>query len=492
MRRSWLIGLAVCLLAGCAVGSDYQRPAYPAPTDFRGEGPGIPTRPADVSLGDLRWFEVFKDPKLQELIRLALKENYDVRIAAQRVLEARQLVTATRSFLFPSVFFDASHINTRTSERGLTPVPPDLSERSAQQLAGDLTWELDFFGRIRRATEASIADFFASEENRNLINQLLVTNLARAYIELLEVDLELEIARQTLKSRQASYRLVKFRQEGGVDTMLAVRQAEGLVYGASQTIPDLQRLIEQKENEISTLLGRNPGKIDRGKLDEQDLLVKIPPGLPSSLLERRPDIRGAEQQLVAANARIGEAKALLFPQITLTASAGYQSAALSRLIAPASSFWTVIPALTQPIFTAGRLRANVRAAEARKQQALLGYQQTIQQAFREVSDSLIGYRKLEETRREQEKLVATLTDQTRLARLRYRGGVTSYLEVLDSERQLFDAELNLARAKGNELLAVIALYRALGGGWQVDASRLWPRAANANHDENLSQTVNER
>ncbi len=250
--------------------------------------------------------------------------------------------------------------------------------------------------------------------------------------------------------------------------MLAVRQAQGLVYGASQTIPDLQRLIEQKENEISTLLGLNPGKIDRSKLDEQNLVVDIPPGLPSSLLERRPDIRAAEEQLVAANARIGEAKALLFPQITLTAAAGYQSVALSRLIAPASSFWTVIPALTQPIFTAGRLRANVKAAEARQQQAMLTYQQTIQQAFREVSDALIGYRKLKETRLEQEKLVATLTDQTRLARMRYRGGVTSYLEVLDSERQLFEAELNLARAKGNELLAVIALYRALGGGWQVD------------------------
>jgi len=469
--KPWLLACLACfLLAGCAVGPDYKRPSYPVPKEFRGEGPGIPAEPMTASFGDFRWFELFKDPKLQELIRIGLEENYDVRIAAQRVLEARASVTATRSFLFPSVFAGISHINTRTSERGLTPVSRNLAERSAHQIAGDLTWELDFFGRIRRATEASIADFFASEENQNFVIQLLVTDLARSYIELMELDLELEISRRTLKSRQDSYRLVKVRQEGGVDTMLAVRQAEGLVYGASQTIPDLQRLIEQKENEISTLLGRNPGKIDRSKLDEQNLVVDIPPGLPSSLLERRPDIRSVEEQLIAANARIGEAKALLFPQITLTAAAGYQSVALSSLIAPASSFWTILPALTQPIFTAGRLRANVKAAEARQRQAMLTYQQTIQQAFREVSDALIGYRKLKETRLEQEKLVATLTDQTRLARMRYRGGVTSYLEVLDSERQLFEAELNLARAQGNEILSIIALYRALGGGWQTDVS----------------------
>jgi multidrug efflux system outer membrane protein len=376
-------------------------------------------------------------------------------------------------YLYPSLpsvsFLSWSFFPFCSSARGPTPISCDLAERSATQIAGDLTWEIDLFGRIRRATEASIADFFASEENRNLVMQLLVTNLARSYIELMELDLELSISQNTLKSRQDSYRLVKIRQEGGVDTMLAVRQAEGLVYGASQTIPNVQRLIEQKENEISTLLGRNPGKIDRSELDKQNLAVTIPPGLPSSLLERRPDIRAAEEQLIAANARIGEAKALLFPQIILTAAAGYQSVALSSLIAPASSFWTVVPALTQPTFTAGRLRANVKATEARQQQALLAYQQTIQQAFREVSDALIGYRKLKESRLEQEKLVATLTDQTRLARMRYRGGVTSYLEVLDSERQLFEAELNLARAQGNETLAVIALYRALGGGWQVEA-----------------------
>ncbi len=470
MKVSLIICLTLLLVAGCAVGPDYERPAYPVPQKFRGEGPGIPaTAQSQVSFGDLPWFELFRDPKLQNLIRLALKENYDVRIAAERELEARELVTATRSFLFPSIFAGISYISTRTSERGITPVSRALAERSATQITGDLSWELDFFGRIRRATEASVADFFAAEENRRVVTQLLVTNLARTYIELMELDLELEISRHTLKTREDSYRLVKIREEGGVDTMLAVRQAEGLVYGASQLIPELQRLIEQKENEITTLLGRNPSKIDRSRLDQQDLTVEIPPGLPSSLLERRPDIRRAEEELIAANARIGEAKALLFPRIILTAAAGYQSAALSALISPASSFWTVIPALTQPIFTAGRLRANVRAAEARQQQALLAYQRTIQQAFREVSDALIGYRKLKETRLEQEKLVKALEDQTRLARMRYMGGVTSYLEVLDSERQLFEAQLNLAQAKGNELLAVITLYRALGGGWQAAA-----------------------
>jgi len=265
MKVSLIVCLTLLLVAGCAVGPDYERPAYPVPQKFRGEGPGIPaTAQSQVSFGDLPWFELFRDPKLQNLIRLALKENYDVRIAAERVLEARELVTATRSFLFPSIFAGISYISTRTSERGITPVSRALAERSATQITGDLSWELDFFGRIRRATEASVADFFAAEENRRVVTQLLVTNLARTYIELMELDLELEISRHTLKTREDSYRLVKIRQEGGVDTMLAVRQAEGLVYGASQLIPELQRLIEQKENEITTLLGRNPWKSLRG------------------------------------------------------------------------------------------------------------------------------------------------------------------------------------------------------------------------------------
>jgi NodT family efflux transporter outer membrane factor (OMF) lipoprotein len=402
------------------------------------------------------------------LIKIALQENYDVQIAAQRVLAAREQVVIQRSFLFPTVNANAQTETLRTSTRGFTPYTVTLRERMAGVVFGDLSWELDFFGRIRRATEAARAEFFASEENRKFVIQTLVTDLARAYIELRALDLQLEISQRTVKTREESLKLVKARFSYGWDSLTPVLMTENLLYGAEREVPDLKRAIEQQENRINLLLGRNPGPIARGKsLLEQDLTVTIPPGLTSALLERRPDIRVAEQTLVAANARIGEAKALLFPNIRITGAAGWESAALKSLFSGPASFWDIVaPGLTQPIFNAGRLRAGVRTAEALQQEALLAYKKSIQQAFQEVSDALVGVRMLQEVTIKSAKQVKALSQQTDLAYQRYYGGMTPYLEVLDSDRQLFESELRLTQDRANELLAIIALYRALGGGWQ--------------------------
>ena len=295
----------------------------------------------------------------------------------------------------------------------------------------------------------------------------LVSNVASAYFELLELDSEMEISRNTLASRKESLRLVEVRAKGGATSMLDVRQSEQLVYTAAGTIPDLERRIEQQENLISTLLGKNPAPVTKGRpLVESAILPTVPAGLPSALLGRRPDIQSSEQQLVAANARIGVAKAAYFPQITLTAVGGYQSSALTNLFTGPAGLWNVGGQLVQPIFTGGRIRSNMRLTEAQQLEAVLVYQHSIQQAFREVSDSLVAYRKNQEFRSQQELLTNSAQDATRLSDMRYRGGVTSYLEVLDSDTRYFDAQLNLAQARLNERLALVQLYNALGGGWQ--------------------------
>jgi multidrug efflux system outer membrane protein len=295
----------------------------------------------------------------------------------------------------------------------------------------------------------------------------LVSSVASAYFQLRELDTEMEISQRTLASRKESLRLVNIRAKGGTTSLLDVRQSEQLVYTAAASVPDLERRIEQQENLISVLLGRNPAPVNRGKsLVENSILPTVPAGLPSSLLARRPDIQSSEQQLIAANARIGVAKAAYFPQITLTATAGYQSSALTSLFTGPAGFWNFGGQLLQPIFEGGRIRSNVRLTKAQQEEAVLFYQQTIQQAFREVSDSLVAYRKNQEFREQQELLNGAAQDATRLADIRYRGGVTSYLEVLDSDTRYFDAQLGLAQAQLNERLALVQLYNALGGGWQ--------------------------
>jgi multidrug efflux system outer membrane protein len=466
MKAAGIVLAVLVLMAGCTVGPDYHRPEYTVPEKYRGEGPGIPARPAGASFGEVKWFEVFKDPELLRLIGIALEQNYDVKIAAQRVLAAREQVAITRSALFPQLNAGAQWEAVRLSQRG-TGFNFPLPDQVAGYLLGDLTWELDFFGRIRRATEAAQADFFASDWNRQLIIQTLVTSLAQAYFELLGLDLQMEISQRTVKNRQSYLKLVKTRFEYGWDSLAPVRMSENLLYGATQVVPDLERFIEQRENQISILLGQNPGNIKRGKpLLAQNLKVTVPPGLPSALLERRPDILSAEQQLVAANARVGEAKALLFPQISLTGTAGWESKALSHLFSGPASFWDILSGLTQPIYRGGSIRAGLRQQEALKEAAVLNYRKTVQQAFQDVSNALVAARKIHDARVEAEKQRNALAQQTELAIQRYFGGVTNYLEVLDSDRQLFAVELTLAQVRANEFLAVIGLYRALGGGWQ--------------------------
>jgi multidrug efflux system outer membrane protein len=462
LSKRGLIAIAVLLLTGCTVGPKYKRPAVTLPDSYRGLAPeAVPQTSA--SLADERWWSVFQDPQLQALIREALSQNYDLRIAATRVLQAQAAVGITRADQFPTVTAGASSSNERFAATRITPP----FETSPSQVNLSLFWELDFWGKFRKATEAARANLLATEWGQRAVTSSLVSNVASAYFQLLELDSEMQISRNALASRKESLRLVEVRAQGGATSLMDVRQSEQLVFTAAAAIPDLERRIEQQENLISILLGKNPGPITRGKsLVENPILPTVPVGLPSSIMERRPDIQSAEQRLVAANARIGVARAAYFPQITLTGLAGYQSPALTNLFTDPAGFWSVGGQLVQPIFTGGKIRSNVRLTEAQKQEAVLVYQQSIQQAFREVSDSLIAYRKNQEFRAQQELLMNSAQDATRLSDMRYRGGVTSYLEVLDSDTRNFDAQLGLAQAQLNERLALIQLYNALGGGWQ--------------------------
>lgn len=461
--KHWLMTTALLMmLTGCMVGPKYKRPPVTVPDTFRGLAPDAGPQAA-MSLGDEKWWTVFQDPQLQQLVREALSQNYDVRIAAARVLQAQAVLGITRADQFPTITGGASTSNQRLPATRITPA----FETSPSEVNLSLFWELDFWGKYRRATEAARATLLATEWGQKAVMSSLVSSVASAYFQLLELDSEMEISRNTLASRKESLRLVEVREKGGATSLLDVRQSEQLVYTAAATIPDLERRIEQQENLISILLGKNPAPVTRGKsLVENAILPTVPAGVPSSLLARRPDIQSSEQQLVAANARIGVAKAAYFPQITLTAVGGYQSPALTNLFTGPAGLWNFGGQLVQPIFTGGRIRSNVRLTEAQQQEAVLVYQQSIQQAFREVSDSLVAYRKNQEFRAQQELLTNSAQDATRLSDMRYRGGVTSYLEVLDSDTRYFDARLGLAQAQLNERLALVQLYNALGGGWQ--------------------------
>jgi multidrug efflux system outer membrane protein len=330
-----------------------------------------------------------------------------------------------------------------------------------------LSFEVDIWGKLRRATEAARANLLSADENRKAVITTLVSDVATAYLTLRELDYELEISRRTLQTRKESLELTKSREVHGVSTELDLRQAEQLVYTASETIPDIQRQIEQTENQISLLLGESPNAVLRGKaLTEQQLPPEVPPGLPSALLERRPDILAAEQDLVAANAQIGVARAAYFPTLSLSGALGGASTQLSSLFSGPASLWNLTPQITQPIFTAGRLKSNVRLAEAEHERMLIHYEKTIQTAFTEASDALIAHQRFRESRAEQEALEKTLEDRLRLAYRRYHGGVDTQLNALDADRDLFQAQLDLARLRLAEILSVVQLYKALGGGWQ--------------------------
>src|SRR5215510_483671 len=421
------------------------------------------------SIGDLKWFEVFKDPELQNLIKTAMVQNYDLRTAGARINAARANLGLARSDQLPQFEASADLTTNRFSSNGQLAGSGQSGQRRSfgSVLLNLLTFEIDVFGRLRNQTKAARAELRATEEDRKAVMTTVVGDVAADYFNLLELDSQLDIAKRTLAAREESLRLIQARQQGGLATMLDVRQAEELVYQASQTIPDTERAMQQTENQISVLLGSNPGPITRGMpLAQQQELPAVPAGLPSALLERRPDIRSAQENLAAQGALVSAAKAAYFPRISLTGFLGFQSNQLSSLFTGPSRAWTFVPQLTQPIFTAGRLKSNVKFARAQQEFALVTYQQTIQNAFREVSDSLIQYRKVREIHAQQELLVKTLQDRSRLAYLRYEGGVDTLLNALDADRELFQAELNLTQTKRDELVSVVPVYKALGCGWQ--------------------------
>jgi len=465
--RALVILLVASAAAGCTVGPDYKRPIVTVPDTYRGAAALEPTAPNAVPIADQAWWEVFQDEQLQGLIRTALQQNFDLRIAATRILQARAQLGITRADQFPTVDAGASATRSRVP-KSTVPFPLDAYQINDFQLTPSVSWEIDFWGKFRRATEAARASLLASEWGRRAVATSLISQVATAYFELRAFDLQLDIATQTLASRRESLRLTEVTAAGGATSLVDVRQAEQLVFNAAATIADLERQIAQQENSISVLLRRNPGDVPRGvPLEQQTHLPEVPTGLPSTLLERRPDIRQAEQQLIAANANIGVAKAAYFPQISLTGSGGVQSAALSALFTTPAGLWSVGAGLTQSIFNAGRIRSRVALSKAEQEEAVLAYQQTIQQSLREVSDALVGYRKGRDFREQQQSLNRAATDARRLADIRYRGGATSYLEVLDSDTRMFSAQLDVAQAELSELLSLVQVYRALGGGWQL-------------------------
>jgi outer membrane protein, multidrug efflux system len=466
-------------LAGCAVGPDYKRPAVDAPAAYRTAASDTIAPAGTNALANLGWWEVFQDPKLTVYLGEALTNNWDIKIAAARVLQAEAALRVARSQYFPTVSAGGDLVTTRASQNGPMSIPAGVNP---QQGYGDVfvgmsAYEVDLWGKIRRANEAARARYLASQDAQRTVRQTLVAEVATAYLGLLELDYELEIARRTYQARTNSLVLTEARQQGGVAAMQDVAQAKILVYGAEASIADIQRRREQQENLLCILLGRNPGSIHRGEgFVTHQVRADVPAGLPSSLLERRPDLQFAEQQLVAANANIGQAKAAFYPQVTLTGFYGFQSVALSDLFTGASRTWQFGPAVTLPLFTGGRLRANLNITQAQYEEVLAAYQQTVQNAFREVSDGLIAYQRTREFRARQEERTQANREATELAYVRYDGGVTSYLEVLYNEQELFTAELNLAQARLNELLSVVSLYRSLGGGWQTAALELQTKA----------------
>jgi multidrug efflux system outer membrane protein len=464
-------GFWLCLLAGCAVGPNYERPAVDTPGAFRTAASDTNAAAGLNSFGDLGWWETFDDAQLTAYLSEALTNSWDIKIAAARVLQAEAALRITRSQFYPTINAGGELVTSRVAENGATSVPNgvDPQREYGGVFAAMPAYEIDLWGRIRRANEAARARLLATVEAQHVVRQELVARVAAAYLELLELDLELEISYRSRDARTNSLELTRSLEQGGVASMQDVYQAQILVFTAEAAIADTHRRIEQQENLLSILLGRNPGDIQRGTaLVSQTVRAEVPPGLPSRLLERRPDLRVAEQQLVAANADIGQAKAAFFPQITLTGFYGYQSVALSDLFTSGARAWQFGPSVTLPLFTGGRLRGELNLAKARFEEAVAAYQQSVQNAFREVSDGLVAYQRTREFRARQEERTQAHRDATTMANVRYEGGVASYLEVLYNEQELFNAELGLAAARRNEFLSVIQLYRALGGGWETN------------------------
>ncbi len=467
MRSLLIFSMLAATFLGCMVGPNYRRPAIETPTQWRFE-----EREAG-EVANATWWEQFDDPVLNDLIRIALKENKDVKIAAARIEDFAGRYRTTRAPLFPQVGAGAIAGRIRATERGPTPLT-SATENPANdfQIFLNANWEIDLWGKLRRGTEAARADLLSTQEGRRAVILTLVASVATAYVHLRDLDLQLEIAKRTVKSREESYHLFQLRFRGGAISELELNQVKSEYEQALSTIPLFEKNISQQENGLCVLLGRNPGPIPRGKMIDELILPTVPAALPSDLLTSRPDIRQAEQELIAANARIGVARSLYFPSISLTSSLGYASADLSKLFSGPAKVWSFAAPLTAPIFTAGAISGQVKSAKAVQQQALLRYEQVIQTAFREVEDALIDQRRSREQLEIEAQRVITLRNYARIARLRFDSGYTSYIEVLDAERSLFDAELFQAQTKGILFQALVNLYKAIGGGWVVQADHL--------------------
>jgi multidrug efflux system outer membrane protein len=449
---------------GCTVGPDYVKPEVDTPENWR-----ISVEDASGTVNAL-WWEQFNDPVLDALINLALVNNKDVRIAAARVEEFAARVDITRAGFYPRIGYDTAAGRDSTSLDAAGGLPAGTSRINDSYLATlNVGWELDIWGRIRRSTEAARAQLMATEEVRSTVILTLVSSVASSYINLLNLDKQLKIAKRTLETRKESVELFQTKFEGGVVSALEVAQVKSEYEQAAVRIPSLERQIALQENALSILLGNNPGSIPRGKPLEDMTPPQIPVGMPSELLARRPDIRRAEQELIAANARIGVARANYFPTISLSGLFGYASTELSELLSGSSEIWGIGADALGPIFTGGRTAGQVSASKAVQRQALVGYTQTIQTAFREVDDALVSNVKLRDELLAQQRRVDALTDYARYAQIRYDEGQVSYIEVLDSQRRLFDAELLHTQTMGDVLASVIGVYKAMGGGWVEQA-----------------------
>ncbi|MBV9156806.1 MAG: efflux transporter outer membrane subunit [Acidobacteriaceae bacterium] len=467
VRSAAFAVIPVLFLSGCAIGPNYKRPVVQAPAQYR--QPVQVTGPAEkASLSDVAWASLFQDEVITRLVKTALVQSHDLEAATQRVLEARAQLGVTRSQLAPQITASGSFNAVRSSSIGsfnFIPAGTNLAD-SYTQAGLNLSWEIDVWGRIRRLTESARAQYLAQEEARHAVISSLIADVITTYLTMRELDLELEIARKTKAIAENGLKLTNIRKERGVSTGLDVRQAEQLLYTATAQIAATERAIAETENSLNVLLGQNPGEVPRGKsLVEIAGPSAVPAGLPSDLLERRPDIRQAEESLIAANAQIGAAKALFFPQISLTGVLGVQSRALGDLFSGPARNQSIAPMGVLPLFNAGQLRNNLRLTEAQEREAIANYRKTIQTAFQEVSSALADYEKNREQRSQEELLVKALQDTDRLSTLRYKGGLDSYLQVLDAERNEFSGELTLAQLRKNELLSIVQLYRALGGGW---------------------------
>lgn len=465
--RAWLV-IVACAVSGCMVGPDYTRPAIDAPKAFIYE----PKDAADTA--NTQWWKQFNDPVLDGLIAEALANGLNVKVAAANVAQAAGVLTQTRSALFPQVGYDGTAGRARSTEAGASPELARLipNPQTSYEALLNASWEIDLWGRIRRLSEASRANLLATDEARRGVILSLVASVASNYLTLRGLDEQLAVSKQTLGAYGESVRLFKLQFQYGQISQMNVSQVESQYETAAAQIPVIESQIAQTESSLSVLLGRNPGPIPRGKSIYELALPTVPAGVPSALLERRPDLLQAEDTLIAANAQIGAARALYFPTISLTAAGGTSSASLSNLFSGPARVWSYAGQLTGPIFTFGAVSGQVAAAEAAQQSALYSYQLSIQNAFADVENALVASRKLRDQQAAQERLVAALQSYARLAKLQYNGGYTSYTTVLQAEQSLFPAELQLASVRASVFSSSVNIYKAMGGGWIVEADKL--------------------